>query len=217
MKHLLHPFFIIGCLFMKDKEIVRQGYNEVAEDYLALRNEELAEMEFLPDFISKIPKDSKVLDAGCGAGYPFTKKLSEYFDVIGVDISEKQIELATKKVPKATFLCEDMTKLSFPDDYFTGILSYYAIIHIPREEQYDLLKNFYRMLKKGGVALLTFHSTDDPGYHHDDFFGSDMFWSGFDKKTNEKMVQKIGFKIIWSKLLGDSLGDYQHLFLFLEK
>ena len=202
---------------LKEKEIVRKGYNEVADKYLAARNEELAEMNLLPDFIEKIPKGGKVLDAGCGGGYPFTKKLSEYFDVIGVDISEEQIKLAKKNVPKATFECKDMTALTYPDETFDGILSYYAIIHIPREEQYEMLNNFFRMLKPKGVALLTFHSTDDKGTTDDDFFGAKMYWSGFDAETNITNIKKIGFKIIWSKLVGDSLGDYKHQFLFIEK
>lgn len=202
---------------MKDKEIVRQGYNEIVTQYHATRSEELAEMELLPDFMESISKDSKVLDAGCGGGYPFTKLLSEHFDVLGVDISEKQIELAKKNAPKAKFQCLDMTKLSFPNEYFSGIFSYYAIIHIPREEHFDLLVNFYRMLKPNGVALLTFHSKDDPGSYYDDFFSTNMFWSGFPSEKNIQMVKKAGFEIILSKLISDSLGDSEHLFVLLEK
>jgi len=71
-----------------------------------------------------------------------------------VDFSEAQIELAKKNVPNATFLCQDMTKLSFAEKSFDGITSYYAIIHIPREEHQSLLTNFHRMLKPGGFALL---------------------------------------------------------------
>ncbi len=202
---------------MKDKEIVRQGYNEIAQQYLDERNEELAEMKLIPDFIALIPQGGKILDAGCGGGYPFTKLLSENFDVLGVDISEKQIELARKIAPKANFQCLDMTQLSFPDEYFNGIFSYYAIIHIPREEHFDLLVNFYRMLKPNGVALLTFHSKDDPGSYYDDFFDTNMFWSGFAAEKNIQMTKKAGFEIIWSKLIGDSLGDSKHLFMLLKK
>ena len=209
------PF--IEEIFLKDKEIVRKGFNEIALKYHAERNEELAEMKLLPDFVALISQGGKILDAGCGGGYPFTELLSEHFDVLGVDISEKQIELAKKNAPKANFQCIDMTKLSFPDEYFNGIFSYYAIIHIPRDEHFDLLVNFYRMLKPNGVALLTFHSEDDPSSYYDDFFDTNMFWSGFDAEKNIQMVKKAGFKIIWSKLIGDSLGDSKHLFVLLEK
>lgn len=125
--------------------------------------------------------------------------------MFGVDISEKQIELE-KNALKARFICQDMTKLTFPDEYFNGIVSYYAIIHIPREEQFELLKNFYRLLKINGIVLLTFHSMDDPESYNENFFNSGIkiFWSGYDEVTNLKMVQEIGFKTIWSKSVLES-------------
>ncbi|MGC9779307.1 MAG: class I SAM-dependent methyltransferase [Candidatus Heimdallarchaeota archaeon] len=202
---------------MNKKKIVREGYNKAAQAYLDKRHKDLEEMNFLPEFSSYIQKGGKVLDTGCGGGLPFTKYLSERFDVIGIDISEKQIELAKKNVPKAQFIRKDMTNLDFPNAFFDGILAYYSIIHVPREEQFDLFANFYRMLKVNGVAFFSLHSTDDPESVFDDFFDTKMFWSGFDKETNIKMLKDIGFKILWSKLVNDSLGDYQHLFVLIRK
>ncbi len=114
-----------------------------------------------------------------------------------------------------------MIKVTFPDEHFNGILSYYAIIHIPREEHYELLRNFHRMLKINGIVLLTFHCQDDPESYAEDFFGTGnkMFWSGFDEVTNLKMIHDSGFKIIWSKLVLESpkFGGSYHLFVMAEK
>ncbi|HUT81873.1 MAG TPA: class I SAM-dependent methyltransferase [Candidatus Bathyarchaeia archaeon] len=203
---------------MDRKNIVREGYNKVASQYLAMRNEDLEEMSYLPEFCSLLPEGGRVLDAGCGGGIPFTKYLSDAFEVIGIDISETQIKLAKKNVPKAQFFIKDMTQLDFPDNYFDGILAYYSIIHIPREEQEGLFKNLFRMLKPNGVALFSLHSTDDPETIYNDFFGEEMFWSGFDAETNLDILKKIGFKIIWSKFVSDSLSeDSNHLFVLLQK
>lgn len=203
---------------MKKKEIVRRGYDKVADDYLSVRNENLEEMSFLPEFCSYIPENGRILDIGCGGGLPFTKYLSERFDVIGIDISEKQIDLAKKNVAKATFYQMDMTNLNFSNDYFDGILAYYSIIHLPRNEQPALFANIYRMLKPKGVALFSLHSTDDPESFFDDFFGEEMYWSGFDAETNLDILRNVGFEIIWSKLVADSLSDEsRHLFVLLRK
>ena len=193
---------------MEKKEIVRKGYNKTAErlqEIFGLDKEGSDKLILLAKFISRIPLGGQVLDAGCGNG-SYSRYLNDKFKVIGVDISEKQIDLARQNAPKAKFICEDMTKINFPDKCFDGILSYYAIIHIPREEHYDLLSNFYRMLKFNGVVLLTFHINDDPESYEKDFFdeGTMMYWSGFDKKTNLNLLQKIVFKIIWSKLIQES-------------
>lgn len=55
------------------------------------------------------------------------------------EYSEAQIELAKTHVPKARFICQDMTKLDFPYGTFDGICSCYAIIHVPREGHQPLL------------------------------------------------------------------------------
>jgi len=208
---------------LNKKEIVRKGYNKAAEtlaEIFGIDKKGEDQVKFLSEFSSRMPSNSRVLDAGCGNG-AYSRILSEKFEVIGVDISEKQIELAKKNAPKAQFICQDMTKLTFPDDHFNGILSFYAIIHIPREEHYQLLKDFYRVLKVNGIVLLTFHCTDDPESYVEDFFGPEikMFWSGFDKASNLKMVQDVGFKIIWSKLVLESpkWGETYHLFVMAEK
>jgi len=199
------------------KELVREGYNKAAKDYHASRNDDLPEMKLLPDFVSKIELGSRVLDAGCGAGYPVTKYLSERFETIGVDISEEQIKLARENAPKATFLCQDMTKIDFPDEYFGGILSYYVIFHIPREEHYDLLKNFYRMLKPSGITLLVFSMGDDPGDYNDDFFGAEMYWNSYSNEIYLEMLEKLGFEILWKGNIDDSLSDSHHLFVLSQK
>lgn len=208
---------------MEKKEIVRKGYNKTAErlqEIFGLKKEKSDKSKLLADFISRIPLVGRVLDAGCGNG-AYSHYLSDKFKVIGVDISEKQIELARQNAPNAEFLCEDMTKIKFPDEYFDGILSYYSIIHVPRDEHYELLGNFYRMLKVKGVVLLVFHLINDPESYAEDFFdgGVKMYWSGFNKKTNLKTLKEIGFKIIWSKSVKESpkFGESSHLFVFAEK
>src|SRR5438552_477120 len=124
---------------MDFKDIVKNGYNQIAGRYLAERTADSEDVRLLGDFIELLAPHAKVLDAGCGAGIPISKILAEHFTVTGVDFSEAQIELARKNIPNAKFICEDMTKLDFPDDTFDGICSYYAIIHIPREEHQALL------------------------------------------------------------------------------
>ena len=178
---------------MDKKKIVRKGYNKIAKKYLESILKNLEEMSFLQEFISLINEKGKVLDVGCGAGLPYTKYLSDYFEVIGIDISEVQIDRAKKNVPKAQFYVKDMTKLDFSENTFVGILASYSIIHVPREEHYDLFVNFHRMLKSNGIALITLHSTGDPRSIEEDFFEAKMFWSGYDTETNLRMLIETSF------------------------
>ena len=203
---------------MDFKKTVKQGYNAIANRYLAQRTRDSEDVRLLDDLIERLPANAKVLDAGCGAGIPISQMLSEHFDVTGVDFSEAQIKLAKKHVPRANFICRDMTKLDFPENTYDGICSYYAIIHIPREEHQALLINFHRMLKPEGFALLCLgaeHLIDDID---ENYLGTRMYWSHYDTETYLKMLKDCGFSILWSKQVADeSCEGSGHLFVLVQK
>jgi ubiquinone/menaquinone biosynthesis C-methylase UbiE len=199
------------------KETVRNGYNAIANQYLETRAKKSTDVALLDDFTKRLQSDAKVLDAGCGAGIPVAEILSRRFDVTGVDFSEMQVDLARKNIPDATFICQDMTQLDFPSQTFDGICSFYAIIHIPREEHRGLLENFYRMLKPGGVALLCLGAEDLLDDIEEDFHGNRMYWSHYDAATYESMLAGIGFNLIFSKIITDETYGGKHQFILAQK
>ena len=203
---------------MDYKNLVKTGYDQIADQYLATRTTDSEDVRLLGDFIELLAPTAKVLDAGCGAGIPITRLLAERFDVTGVDFSAAQIKLAKQNIPNAKFLHKDLTQLHFPENTFDGLCSYYAIIHIPRDEHLALLANFYRMLKIGGVALLCLgaqHLVDDI---EENFLGARMYWSHFDSATYLIMLKEIGFSIIWAKYVKDeSCEGAGHLFVLAQK
>ena len=205
-------------LSMDPKKTVKKGYNAIAARYLAERTRESADVRLLDDFMKLLPENAKVLDAGCGAGIPISQRLSERFQVTGVDFSEAQIELAKKNLPGAEFICQDMTKLDFDENTFDAITSYYAIIHIPRQEHNALLANLHLMLKPGGFALLCLGAESSVEDVDENYLGTRMYWSHYDSETYLRMLREIGFRIIWSKIIADeSCEGAGHLFVLVQK
>jgi len=203
---------------MDFKKTVKEGYNAIADRYLAERTRDSEDVRLLHEFMERLPARARVLDAGCGAGIPISQMLSERFQVTGVDFSEAQIELARKHVPGASFVCQDMTKLDFPAETFDGICSYYAIIHVPRADHQPLLSNFYRMLKPGGFALLCLGAEDLVDDIDENYLGTRMYWSHYDTETYLKMLTECGFSIVWSKRVADSTCEGAgHLFVLAQK
>jgi ubiquinone/menaquinone biosynthesis C-methylase UbiE len=201
-----------------EKEIVRKGYEAIAAKYLAARSEDSADVPLLQELVQRLPSGARVLDAGCGAGVPVTRRLSETFSVTGVDFSEAQIRLARQLVPRAQFVLQDITQLSFPDGSFDAICSYYAIIHIPRREHRAILRNFHRMLRPSGLALLCLGADDLERDVEDDYLGSRMYWSHYDTETNLRILRETGFDLIWSRMVADeSSPGSAHLFVLVQK
>jgi ubiquinone/menaquinone biosynthesis C-methylase UbiE len=59
--------------------------------------------------------------------------------------------------PEIPFHQGNMLSLPDADDSWGGIAAFYCIIHIPREQIVDALCEMRRVLKPGGMLLVTFH------------------------------------------------------------
>jgi ubiquinone/menaquinone biosynthesis C-methylase UbiE len=184
---------------MKNEDIVRTGYNKIAAKYNASRDQFNNETE-LEYFISLLPKRGRILDAGCGAGVPVAKYLVDRgYSVTGIDFSTSMLNLARQQVPEAEFLEGDMTHLTLPANSFDGVVSTYAIIHVPKEKHATIYQNFFRVLKPGGV--LSFCTGSDKWEATADYMGTTMFWSHPTKEASLALVKEAGFEIIRDEVL----------------
>lgn len=199
-------------------DLVRAGYNKIAATYTQERTQDSPDVALLGELMARLPQDPLILDAGCGGGVPITKILSGAGRVIGIDFSEAQLALARENVPTAQFLCQDLTDLDLASESFDAIVSYYAIIHIPRECHAGLIQNFFRMLKPNGYTLLCLGADDLANDQTEDYMGAPMYWSHFDAATNLELMQASGFEIIWSRFISDASAPQSgHLFVLAHK
>jgi hypothetical protein len=131
---------------------------------------------------------------------PVSRLVSNDFEVVGVDFAMEQLRLAHQLIPRAEFVCQDMTRLGFAEECFDAIVSYYALINVPREEHRQVLLDFRKVLKASGLALLCMGAGDLPGAEGD-FMGATMYWSHHGAQDNIKMLEECGFDIILSKII----------------
>lgn len=204
---------------MNSKDIVRKGYDKVSYAY---RDGEgnaaypLDYAEWLSELIPHLAPGAKILELGCGCGVPVTRILSENFAVTGVDISPVQIERARRLVARAESVCADMTEIDFPAGSFAAIVSLYAVIHVPLDEQPPLFAKMRSWLQPGGFLLATVGSRAWTGTETDwlDISGATMFWSHADAETYESWLVRLGFELRASKFIpeGDDGGGHQLIF-----
>lgn len=179
------------------KRLVAAGYDRMADSYLRSKRPLAAQTEaLLRDLTAGLPDGAAVLDLGCGAGVPVTRWLAGRFAVIGVDLSARQVALARENVPGATFIQSDMAALAFPLRSFDAVVSTYAIIHLPREEQPALLARIAGWLTPGGGFLATWPLTDWEGEEPDwSGWGAPMWWSHHGGDANLDLLRAAGFTI----------------------
>lgn len=130
------------------------------------------EEDFNPavDFFSKyLPKNSLVLEQGCGTGHGIIlhSALAGH-SVEGFDISPEAIRLCKKrltekKVKPSLFKLwiQDVREFDYPLEYYDGIVDFYTLQHFPKSFQKDTIKKIYSSLKPEGLFLLGLHTKNN--------------------------------------------------------
>ncbi len=195
-------------------QVVKKGYSKIALKYHKQRGK-YPNKKLISMFIRYIQENSKILDLGCGAGVPIVKFLANNgYKVTGVDFADGMLNLARKNVPQAKFIKMDMTKLRFKPDSFDGAVSFYAIIHVPREKHSKIYKSLHRIIKSKGIMLVNASGSDNWEGYAEDYLGVKMFWSHYNPKKTSGIIKNSGFKILWNKVL--KLGGEKQYFVLAE-
>lgn len=141
---------------------LKSSYDRVAEDYAAHFYDEMENKPFdrkMLDWLAeKVGDLGAICDVGCGPG-----QIARYLhdlgaESCGIDLSAQMIEEAKKLNPGISFKQGDMLALSgISEASFGGAAAFYSLIHVPRASLNQALKELNRVLKSGGILLLTFH------------------------------------------------------------
>lgn len=95
---------------------------------------------------------NSILDLGCGEGTRLNYLFSENKKIIGIDISEKALELAKRRYPKIKFIQADLEKIPLEDNGFELIYSAYVLEHL--EKPAKVISEAIRITAKDGFLVL---------------------------------------------------------------
>jgi len=193
------------------KERVREAYERMATIHRDERSDDPAEAALLDEIRERCSDGSRVLDAGCGQGTPVASALTPAFDVVGLDFSAEMLRLAGEAAPQAELVNGDMTGLPFAANSFDAVCAYHSLIHVPVDEHAVALAEFARVLRPGGVLLVSVGPDDWTGSTADWLdSGVEMEWSYPGGETSEAMIDDAGFDVLdWWIVTGgaDHEGD----------
>jgi cyclopropane fatty-acyl-phospholipid synthase-like methyltransferase len=184
------------------KEIVRSGYDSIAERYAEwAATFESPELTWIEELLSHLEAESDVLDLGCGGGRTAARTVAERHRYTGVDLSPVQIERARERIPTGRFLVADVTRLELEPGSFDAVMSLFMFGHIPRAEQGPLLARMHTWLRPGGWLLTTMGTGASVDDVEDDWLGAPMFFASFDPDTNRKLLVDAGFDIVLERVI----------------
>lgn len=176
----------------------------------------------------------KILDLGCGNGY-FSFILSRLplrLEITGIDSDLNAIKEARNLIEKkkAKFVIGEVEKMPFPKKYFDKVIMSEIIEHV--KDDMKVLKEARRVLKPGGVLILTTPNKDYPFLwdpinwmleHFFNFHISSGFFAGiwnqhlrlYRPEEIKINLEKSGFRMVTYELLTGWCLPFNHYLLNL--
>jgi len=110
--------------------------------------------ELIPIFKRHLPKNGKILEAGCGQGI-FVNALRELgYDIEGIDFGIQTVSQINREFPNLPIKMGDIFKLPYPNNCLDAYISLGVIEHYQNNWQ-EPIKEASRVLKNGGFILVS--------------------------------------------------------------
>lgn len=179
-------------------------YNDIADDYFGSSAAVVIKNK-IDQFVKSL-SGKKVLDIGCGPGHDTNYLRKNSIDCIGIDLSERMIEIAKQNFG-GKFEIMDFFNLKFKNDYFDGLWCSSVFVHVAKKDLSKILENFRKVLKNNGsLGIITVQKQkvvkNKNGVRAYIMYG---------KNELENYLRKGGYKIIVSETF--VYGDKKRLFI----
>ena len=183
---------------MTDSEMndIRDSYDKICEQWCDFRKNTKIN-RCVAEFSELLRPGSKVLDAGCGTGYPISAYLVEKgFAVTGIDISERMIEKARRLgLKSASFLVRDLLDFHPPEKY-DAVIAFDSLWHVSHDRQKEIYAVVSSLMNIGGYFLFT-HGDKD-GSIVGEMFGERFYHSALDVEEVHALLAACGFSVLSS-------------------
>ena len=222
--------------------VVKKGFNDWSPENITLFWDWLSSNSYLKDsYFSKqvgsgifhlVKKQKKLegdfLDYGCGSGFLIEYFLKTDLNCYGCDTSEISVNMVNEKFKsidrwKGAIKIE-IFPIPFEKDKFDMIACIETFEHLTDEMLINLLKEFYRVLKPGGIIILTTPNKEDldKGMIYCPFCNSEFHrmqhFQSFSSESLRNLFEQYHFKITYCKEI--NLQYYckiDNLYLFFYK
>jgi cyclopropane fatty-acyl-phospholipid synthase-like methyltransferase len=191
----------------------RNSYDQIAERWHANRRspDHMGRtLAYVDKILEGVQRGSRVLDLGCGTGEPVAAHLVRRgFRVVGVDQSEKMLEIARRVVPEAELIRADMVDVEL-NGKFAAAVAWDSVFHVERRHHAAVYRKLADALEDGARLLLSAGGSDacededsargdaDAEGFTSEMFGHTFFYSGYAPKVARSLLEAAGFEIeLW--------------------
>ena len=180
------------------KNITQATYDKIAPTF-AKTNAEMSEnlLHEARKFTEMLPKNERCLDLGCGAGRDTAWFEGQGLNIFGADLSIGMLTEA-RKITSHPLVQMDMLRLGFADKSFAGIWCNATLLHLPKADAPQALKEMRRILWDNGVLDLAVQEGSNEGFEENPYAEGqgERFFSRYQEGEMKQMLVTSGFIIL---------------------
>ena len=184
---------------------LKSTYNKIARNWEQEHKDDIWWQEGVNKLISILDPESNILDVGCGSGTKALYLTKRGFGVVGIDFSEKMIELAKIKVPTGKFLVLDLKDLNQIKKKFDCVFAQAILLHFPKKEIPAMLQLLKNKIKDGSylyvaVKGLKYGEKKDEQILKEKYnnYEYERFFSYFTMPELQKYLSGAGFEVVYT-------------------
>lgn len=111
-------------------------------------------IETYDKFLSLLPEEASILDAGCGVGRDTKYFIEKGHHVTAFDASPEMVLYASRETGQEILLSRYQDILF--QEQFNGVWAQASLLHVPYEETRNVYEKIYHALKPGGVFYASY-------------------------------------------------------------
>lgn len=193
---------------------IGKGYDEIADVWNAASFDRQNGIEQHRRALAFCENKRHAIDIGCGSsGRIIDLLLDEGFEVEGLDLSSRMLELARRRHPNLRFHQADICHWGFPRQYDL-ISAWDSVWHVPLTGQENMLRRMLKNLTAGGVCIFTMGGLEQAGEKFDSLMGPKMYYSTLGIPRTLEVVASAG--CVCRHLEYDQ-HPQQHLYLIVQR
>lgn len=158
-----------------DHDAVQRSYDAVAASYAERFDAELEhkplDRALLAALVEEAGTASPIADLGCGPGHVAAWLAGLGARAVGIDLSPAMVAAAQERHRAVEFRHGDLLSLPAGDGEFGALVAFYCLIHLAEDEVPLAAAEMRRVLRPGGLALVSFHVGTEVR-HFDEFLGA---------------------------------------------
>lgn len=199
------------------KESVKKDYDIIADQYAEEFGKVYEDIEVIEAFLDKLKPNSKILDLGGGTGKLTDLFIKKGHEAICYDFSKEMMRKAKEFYPDLPYILDDIVNMKkhFKNNTFDGIIAFYSLFHIPKEEVQKVFASINDLLKNNGIFCFVVqlgngeHFIDEP-YLKDE--GKKVLYFNFftEESINKILISnkfEVLFKTTKSEVGENELGE----------